>query len=335
LVSYSWGATPSGYGSFTSVTAATTSFQCSLVTNNLLLTLTASNGECKKTLSISDGCNDGGLCGNGVIDPGETCDTAIPLMPCPPNCFSQCGNGIVEAPVEDCEPGNTATCSATCHTIADGGGLCGDGLIGSLEACDGNTFPAGTPPGSLCSADCRHILPSLIIECFDGIVQAGEECDDAGPSATCSNSCKKISTAACVACERAGDCFESVDECLGVAAPFSTLQQNQCFDVMRCIEQSNCFDGGGTLGKCYCGSLSTTACVAAPFTGPGSPDGACVAQIKAGFPTFTTNAGVLGGLIATNFPSGAAMRRLNCQKGANSSACLDVCGFSAGGPAFP
>jgi hypothetical protein len=56
---------------------------------------------------------------------------------------------------------------------------------------------------------------------------------------------------------------------------------------------------------------------------------------RAGFSLFTTNQQVLGGLSATNFPSGAAMSRLSCQKGANQSACLGVCGFTAGGPAFP
>ena len=104
---------------------------------------------------------------------------------------------------------------------------------------------------------------------------------------------------------------------------------------MGCIESSNCFDGTGTLGKCYCGDLSISACGSAPFTGPGSPNGACVNEIKAGFPTFTSNSAILGGLVATDFPSGAAMKRLSCQKGANSSACLGTCGFTAGGPVFP
>ena len=104
---------------------------------------------------------------------------------------------------------------------------------------------------------------------------------------------------------------------------------------MACIEKTNCFDGTGTLGKCYCGSLSTAACGAAPFTGAGSPDGLCVKEIQAGFPTFTTNSQVLGGLTATDFAAGAAMKRLSCQKGANSSACLTTCGFATGGPAFP
>jgi hypothetical protein len=104
---------------------------------------------------------------------------------------------------------------------------------------------------------------------------------------------------------------------------------------LSCIEKNNCLDGTGSLGACYCGALDTAACGAAPFTGAGSPNGPCVAEIKAGFPTYTSNQQVLGGLIATNFPSGAAMKRLNCQKTADASACLVPCGLNAGGPAFP
>ena len=81
--------------------------------------------------------------------------------------------------------------------------------------------------------------------------------------------------------------------------------------------------------------LDTGPCGAAPFTGAGSPNGPCVAEIKAGFPTYTTNQQVLGGLTATDFPSGAAMKRLNCQKTADGSACLTTCGLNAGGAAFP
>jgi hypothetical protein len=105
--------------------------------------------------------------------------------------------------------------------------------------------------------------------------------------------------------------------------------------VMTCIEKSNCLDGTSAISKCYCGSLSTAACGAAPFTGAGSPDGACTKEIQAGMPDITTNGAVLGALIAANRPAGAAMERLNCQKIMNSSACLDPCGFTPGGPAFP
>jgi hypothetical protein len=171
--------------------------------------------------------------------------------------------------------------------------------------------------------------------CGDGIVNGTETCDTSGPSPTCSNGCGLVSTQACVDCENNGDCFESVDNCLGPNGSFTAAQQTECFSVMTCIEKSNCLDGTGSLGACYCGSLSTSACGAAPFTGPGSPDGACVKEIQAGMPGVTTNSAVLGGLTAKGVPAGAGMQRLNCQKIANSSACLGTCGFTTGGPAFP
>ena len=182
--------------------------------------------------------------------------------------------------------------------------------------------------------------------CGNKIVEGSEQCDDGldqgsvAPSGNvfgqvCSNTCSKVSTPACVACENAGLCAESLNNCLGSAVTFNASQQTACFSVMRCVEQSNCFDGTGTLGACYCGTLDTGPCGAAPFTGAGSPNGPCVAEIKAGFPTYTTNQQVLAGLLATDYPSGAAMQRLTCQKTADSSACLTACGLNTGGPTFP
>ena len=104
---------------------------------------------------------------------------------------------------------------------------------------------------------------------------------------------------------------------------------------MRCVQTTNCFDGTGSLGKCYCGSLNTTACSAAPYTGAGSPDGVCKAAIQAGMPDVSTNAAVLGGLTAPARPAGAAMQRLNCQKLNIAGACSDACGYTSGGAAFP
>jgi hypothetical protein len=346
-LTYSWKVATPATGTFAPVTGDTSTLTCNAPKAGEIVTVTASNGECTKALTTTVSCKSVS-CGNGVVEPalGETCDTGIPSVPCPADCNSNCGDGVAEAPVEDCDPANTDNCGGTCKFRVP---TCGDGFFTTVaaggkpaEVCDGAKVPAGTPSNKVCNATCDGFDTVLPPVCGNGKVEAGEQCDDAvapfpsSPvSPTCSNTCKKISTSACVACENNGDCFESVNNCLGVASPFSTAQQGACFDVISCIQQSNCFDGTGTIGKCYCGSLSTAACSAAPFTGAGSPDGACVAAIKAGFPTFTTNSQVLGGLSATNFPSGAAMSRLSCQKGANASACLDTCGFTAGGPAFP
>jgi cysteine-rich repeat protein len=330
-VTYAWKIANPAVGTFAPTTGATSTLTCNTQGLGTVVSVTASNGECSKALTTTVSCKSP-LCGNGVIDPGETCDTALPA-PCPSNCTYTCGNGIVEAPAEDCDPGNTATCDATCHFRKP---VCGDGFITAPEVCDGTVLPAGSSPGATCSADCTTVIQPV---CGDGIIQAGEQCDDKGPSPTCSNSCTLISTAACVTCENAGDCFESVNNCLGPegGTPFTVAQQTECYSVMSCIEKTNCLDGTGTLGACYCGTLSTSACSAAPFdlTEPGAPNGPCAAVIQAGLPGVSTNTAVLGGLTATARPAGGAMQRLNCQKTANSSACLGTCGFTAGGPTFP
>ncbi|HEY0467569.1 MAG TPA: hypothetical protein VGC79_25385, partial [Polyangiaceae bacterium] len=223
-----------------------------------------------------------------------------------------------------------------------GGGpslTCGDFKIDTGEQCDdGLGLPAaGTSSGGGSST---------------GGADSGGNAGTAGTAGAtvhadygqlCSNSCTKISNQACLDCEKEDICGDYVNNCLGPDGTFSAAEQSRCFAVMTCIQKSNCFDGAGSLGTCYCGSLDTAACGAAPFTGAGSPNGACVAEIKAGFPTLTSNQEVLGSQFAVEFPSGAAMKRLNCQKitvftpqsSSTSKTCAADCGFTNGGPAFP
>ncbi|HYQ03176.1 MAG TPA: hypothetical protein VER96_31095 [Polyangiaceae bacterium] len=347
-LTYSWKIANPSVGVFSPVTGAASTFTCESGGPNQVVTVTADNGECKKSLTTTLSCRYDDGCGNGVVDPGETCDKALDPN-CPADCTYVCGDGVAEAPAEECDPGSPTNpvCDEFCHLRSPD--RCGNGGVDPGEACDHDpftnrdTFPAGTPAGSICSLDCKTITVTIpIITCGDGVVEGAEACDDGtglgSPIASpkCSNKCEKISTQACVDCENAGDCFETVNNCLGNFTPFTDAQQSECFDVMKCIERSNCLDGTGTLGSCYCGSIKdTAACAAAPFTGPGSPDGACVKEIQAGFPGLTTNSAILGGLTAGAFPSGAAMGRLNCQKIANHSACLIPCGLNAGGPPFP
>jgi len=135
-----------------------------------------------------------------------------------------------------------------------------------------------------------------------------------------------------VACEQAGDCFASSDNCLGLTrpanlgGPFTAAETTLCFDVTQCIQASNCLDGTGSLGKCYCGTLSTAACGAAPFdlTATGAPNGPCAAIIQQGNPGVTTNSAILGGLTNKARPAGAAGQRLNCDK--TDPACAPLCG---------
>jgi len=83
---------------------------------------------------------------------------------------SSCGNGIVDAPVEECDAGGaeSATCNADCTTSR-----CGDGItnIAAGEACD------DTSDSLVCDRDCT------VRACGDGFINSAlgdvEACDDA------------------------------------------------------------------------------------------------------------------------------------------------------------
>jgi cysteine-rich repeat protein len=93
------------------------------------------------------GTTDPPVCGDSVIDTGETCDD-----------------------------GNTAGgdyCSADCMSET---GACGDSTLQDNEACD----DGNTADGDYCSADCQSVTGS----CGDGTLQQNENCDD-GVTADC------------------------------------------------------------------------------------------------------------------------------------------------------
>ena len=103
------------------------------------------------------------VCGDGVIDAGESCDDGNTLDGdgCSSTCEleSVCGNGILEGN-EVCDDGNTTdgdNCSSTC----DAENFCGDGVLNTSEACD----DGNTTNGDGCSSTCE--LESLAINEYD------------------------------------------------------------------------------------------------------------------------------------------------------------------------
>ena len=163
-------------------------------------------------------------------------------------------------------------------------------------------------------------------------VQAGAplKCE-AGPdghckaSASCSPTCQQVATPDCIACEETGDCFEFVNNCTDPA--LSEAEQALCYDLMSCVQTSNCFDDKGSLGSCYCGSLPLQQCLKAPMTGVGAPDGVCRELILRGMPQATTQQQVLALMTMKKHPTGHALSRLQCQKVGVSSMCSERCGF--------
>ena len=115
-------------------------------------------------------CNPG--CGNGVVDPGETCDTGIPAGP--GACVNACNDGLVCT--RDTVIG-AGTCTATCGFAPINAPMNGDGCC-----------PAGA--NSLNDTDCPP-------RCGNGLMEAGEQCDDGNMNNgdACTNACLRPPTA--------------------------------------------------------------------------------------------------------------------------------------------
>jgi cysteine-rich repeat protein len=95
----------------------------------------------------------GGDCGNGIVEPGESCDDGNTVSGdgCSGGCWVEgCGNAIVEL-AEGCDDGNTVSgdgCSPDCVIEP----RCGDGTVDPGEECDDGNMTSGDG----CSAVCQR-----------------------------------------------------------------------------------------------------------------------------------------------------------------------------------
>jgi len=164
-------------------------------------------------------------CGNGTIEGTEKCDDgntkagdgcsgtcevekgySCPFINAP--CVSDCGDGIVLAGFEECDPAAPGTnmdqaCSSTCKYNRGWACVgsppnchqtkCGDGKVEGSEGCDdGNTTPNdGCSPTCYFEPDCSATTGKCTSKCGDGLV-VNEGCDDGNTNDGdgCSASCK-------------------------------------------------------------------------------------------------------------------------------------------------
>ena len=114
------------------------------------------------------------VCGDGAVEPGETCDSGThngEYGYCNADCSGpgpRCGDGMVQAGMEACDDGNKSNTDGCLNTCVKA--TCGDGFVWAVaEQCDdGNQIDTDG-----CTNACA------IARCGDGVVQTGvEECDD-------------------------------------------------------------------------------------------------------------------------------------------------------------
>jgi hypothetical protein len=121
------------------------------------VSLACGGDPCQQEGGGADGGADAGVtprCGNGRIDPGETCDIAIPPGD-PGACPTSCDDGLICT--KDTAKGSG--CQLTCTHVA----------ITGLDPNDGCCPPTAT----------HATDPDCSPTCGDGVVQPGETCDTA------------------------------------------------------------------------------------------------------------------------------------------------------------
>ncbi len=151
-------------------------------------------------LQIDEDCV--AICGNGIIEPGETCD---PLPTCPVSCpqqgcelFSLVNPGTCQAACVDVGPqtqcvDSDGCCPGSCNANTDNdcSPVCGNGVVEPGEICDGNCPVCGAEPftcfgpaGSSATCDLRCHQPFLAC----GPVDSCCPFDPAGGGASCNSS---------------------------------------------------------------------------------------------------------------------------------------------------
>ena len=118
---------------------------------------TGGDGCCPSGCNANTDSNCSPVCGNNVVEPGETCDP-------PGSCPSSCDDG--NPCTIDSLSGSAATCTAICGTT-------------SITTC---THGDGCCPSGCNANNDNNCLPA----CGNSVVEAGETCD---PPASCPSSC--------------------------------------------------------------------------------------------------------------------------------------------------
>ena len=257
------------------------------------------------------------LCGNGVVEDGETCDRALPatapggcpaFCPSPPQACSRyvmqgsltdCTAACVLSPVKACSPTSDGCCPTGCTraTDPDCSATCGNGRLDAGETCDTaiasgagacpTTCADGMPctddlliDGGTCSARCLFV-PTTAFRGGDGCCPPGAHAAvDSDCPATCGNGVVEIPSETCDTGSTPFSCPTSCPQA-ETCATWTLTASTGC--NVRCVRQpiTTCADGDAC---CPPGCNATTDSDCAPLCGNGvrEPPEVCDSGITAG-----------------------------------------------------
>jgi hypothetical protein len=160
------------------------------------------------TANVSPNNTDPMMCGNGVLDAGELCDSGIATGPgsCPNACAAQqCQTATVTGTAATCTAscsyedvimcqGGDGCCPAGCDNSNDSdcSASCGNGMVDPGETCDGNC-PTSCSDNNVCTSDVLVGNPQACSSScrFDPVTvcQGGDGCCPAGCNANTDSDC--------------------------------------------------------------------------------------------------------------------------------------------------
>ena len=196
--------------------------------------------------------NCGATCGNGVVEPPETCDDNCPTVcndndACTTDALSgqanECNVRCTSTPITACSMTSDGCCPANCNSLndADCQPVCPNGVVEAGEKCDGNC-PTSCDDGNACTANTLiGSAAQCTAECtYSTISQCSMTSDGCCPSG-----CTSINDVDCDSSGLIGDPCTSGGECVSGA----------------CLDEANTgWSGGYCTAACGDPALNPTEC---------------------------------------------------------------------------